>query len=138
MMATQKKSSTKKDDKSSANKAIARTATGDKAAAKTTGAKKGVDYRGEHFEGYNKPKLTPDHPTKKAAVLAKDGDTVKMIRFGAQGYGHNYSEEARKSYLVRSKKIKGADSKLSANYWARKFLWAGKGGATEKPSASHS
>jgi hypothetical protein len=61
-----------------------------------------------------------------------------MIRFGAQGYGHNYSDEARKSYLARSKKLKGADSKLSANYWARKFLWAGKGGATQKPSASRS
>lgn len=31
------------------------------------------------------------------------------------------------------KKQKGANDKLSANYWARKFLWAGKGGATEQP-----
>jgi hypothetical protein len=92
-----------------------------------------IAYRGEVFEGYNKPKLTPDHPSKKAVVLAKDGDTVRLIRFGAQGYGHNYSEEARKSYLARSKKLKGTNDKLSANYWARKFLWAGKGGVTQQP-----
>jgi hypothetical protein len=98
-----------------------------------TSRKKGVAYRGEEFEGYNKPKLTPEHSSKKAAVLAKEGDTIKLIRFGQQGYGHNYSEEARKSYLARSKKQKGADSKLSAVYWARKFLWAGKGGATQQP-----
>jgi hypothetical protein len=95
--------------------------------------RKTITYRGEEFEGYNKPKLTPQHKNKKAVVLAKDGDTIKLIRFGAQGYGHNYSEEARKSYLVRSKKLKGANDKLSANYWARKFLWAGKGGATQQP-----
>lgn len=67
-------------------------------------------------------------------MLAKEDDTIKMIRFGQQGYGHNYSEEARKSYLARSKKQKGANSKLSAVYWARKFLWAGKGGATQQPT----
>jgi hypothetical protein len=122
----------KRTAKTSNSKASPKKASSDKA------TKKGLDYRGEHFEGYNKPKLTPDHPTKKAAVLAKDGDTVKMIRFGAQGYGHNYSEESRNSYLARSKKLKGADSKLSANYWARKFLWAGKGGATQRPGKSAS
>jgi hypothetical protein len=94
---------------------------------------KTITYRGEEFAGYNKPKLTPQHPNKKAAVLAKDGETIKLIRFGQQGYGHNYSEEARKSYLARSKKLKGANDKLSANYWARKFLWSGKGGATQQP-----
>jgi hypothetical protein len=114
--------------------------TSKKPLAKKAGTKrKGIEYRGEHFEGYNKPKLTPEHPSKKAAVLVKEGDMVKLIRFGAQGYGHNYSEEARKSYLARSKKLKGANDKLSANYWARKFLWAGKGGATQGPeSASRS
>lgn len=96
---------------------------------------KTISYRGEEFEGYNKPKLTPEHPSKKAAVLAKDGDTIKLIRFGQQGYGHNYSEEARRSYLARSKKQKGANDKLSANYWARKFLWSGKGGATQQPES---
>lgn len=78
--------------------------------------------------GVNKPKMTPGHKSKKAIVLAKEGNTYKLIRFGAKGYGHNYSPEARKSYLARSAGIKGANSKLSANYWARKFLWS-KGGS---------
>lgn len=43
-----------------------------------------IEYRGEKFEGYNKPKRTPNHPTKKGVVLAKEGDKVKMIRFGDQ------------------------------------------------------
>ena len=40
---------------------------------------------GETFEGYNKPKRTPKHPTKSHAVLAKDGGKVRLIRFGQQG-----------------------------------------------------
>ena len=35
--------------------------------------------------GYNKPKRTPNHPTKSHVVVAKDGDKVKTIRFGEQG-----------------------------------------------------
>ena len=31
-----------------------------------------IEYRGEKFSGYNKPKMTPSHPKKKAAVLAKE------------------------------------------------------------------
>ena len=46
-----------------------------------------ITYRGERFEGYNKPKRTSghNHPTKSHAVLAKQGDKVKLIRFGQQG-----------------------------------------------------
>jgi len=31
------------------------------------------------LDGYNKPKRTPNHPTKKGVVLAKEGDQVKLI-----------------------------------------------------------
>ncbi|MEK9896885.1 MAG: hypothetical protein VW518_10755, partial [Burkholderiaceae bacterium] len=44
-----------------------------------------ITYRGETFSGYNKPKRTPGHKTKSHAVLAKDGDTIKLVRFGQQG-----------------------------------------------------
>jgi hypothetical protein len=44
-----------------------------------------IEYRGEKFGGYNKPKRTPGHPKKSHAVLAKEGDKVKLIRFGQQG-----------------------------------------------------
>ena len=35
--------------------------------------------------GYNKPKRTPNHPTKSHVVVAKSGDKTKTIRFGQQG-----------------------------------------------------
>ena len=35
--------------------------------------------------GFNKPKRTPNHPTKSHVVVAKSGDTIKTIRFGEQG-----------------------------------------------------
>ena len=41
--------------------------------------------------GINKAKKTPSHPTKKGIVLAKVGDKVRLIRFGDQKMGHNYS-----------------------------------------------
>ena len=44
-----------------------------------------ITYRGETFEGYNKPKRTTKHPRSSHAVLAKEGDQVKLIRFGQQG-----------------------------------------------------
>lgn len=44
-----------------------------------------IAVRGEVFQGYNKPKRTPGHPTKSHAVLAKEGGRVRLIRFGQQG-----------------------------------------------------
>ena len=36
--------------------------------------------------GYNKPKRTPNHPTKSHVVVAKcDDGSIKTIRFGQQG-----------------------------------------------------
>ena len=79
--------------------------------------------------GYNKPKRTPSHPTKSHVVVAKEGDTVKTIRFGQQGVsgaGKNPSSAAekarRKSFKARhAKNI--AKGKLSAAYWADKVKW---------------
>ena len=41
----------------------------------------------------NKPKRTPSHPTKSHVVLAKEGDKVKLIRFGAQGRRHKTTKK---------------------------------------------
>tara|TARA_R110001592_G_scaffold201960_1_gene451211 strand:+ start:5955 stop:6236 length:282 start_codon:yes stop_codon:yes gene_type:complete len=79
--------------------------------------------------GYNKPKRTPNHPTKSHVVLAKEGDTVKTIRFGQQGVsgaGKNPTTAAekarRKSFKARhAKNI--AKGKTSAAYWANKEKW---------------
>ena len=83
----------------------------------------------------NKPKFTPKHNTKKAVVATRVGGKLKIIRFGAQGMGHNYSPEARRSFKARhAKNI--ARGKSSPAYWANKFLWAGKGGSTKRPPKS--
>ena len=80
--------------------------------------------------GYNKPKRTPNHPKKSHVVVAKEGDTVKTIRFGQQGVsgspkktGESKSEaNRRKSFQARhAKNI--AKGKLSAAYWANKVKW---------------
>lgn len=75
---------------------------------------------GIKFEGYNKPKRTPD-AKKSHAVLAKEGDTVKLVRFGDPDMSIKKDQPKRKkSYCARSGGIKGKNSKLSANYWSRK------------------
>ena len=93
----------------------------------------GLEYRGQRFPGFNKPKVAPADSSHKRTVLAKKGDEVKVVNFGAKGYGHNYSESARKSYLARSAGIKGTNDVFSANHWARKVLWAGAGGSKANP-----
>jgi hypothetical protein len=79
--------------------------------------------------GYNKPKRTPNHPTKSHVVVAKEGDKIKTIRYGQQGVsgaGKNPTtakEKARrKSFKARhAKNI--AKGKMSAAYWADKSKW---------------
>ena len=88
-----------------------------------------ITYRGERFSGFNKPKRTPGHKTKSHAVLAKSGETIKLIRFGQQGVsgaGKNpqsaKDKARRKSFNARhAKNI--AKGKLSAAYWADKVKW---------------
>ena len=81
-------------------------------------------------DGFNKPKRTPNHPTKSHVVVAKEGDKVKTIRFGQQGTSGSpaskgESEAARK----RRKSFKArhasniAKGKMSAAYWADKVKW---------------
>jgi hypothetical protein len=79
-----------------------------------------IKYRGETFSGYNKPKRTSG-AKKKFAVLAKQGDKVKLVRFGDPNMSIKKDQPARKkSYCARSGGIKGTNDKFSANYWSRK------------------
>ena len=89
-----------------------------------------IEYRGEKFSGYNKPKRTPNHPTKSHAVLAKEGSVIKLIRFGQQGVsgaGKNpksAKDKARKkSYYARHNAQDSKPDKLSARYWSHKVKW---------------
>lgn len=89
-----------------------------------------ITYRGEEFEGYNKPKRTPKHPTKSHAVLAKDGETVKLIRFGQQGVsgspaqkGETAAAKARRASFKARHASNIARGKMSPAYWADKVKW---------------
>ena len=68
-----------------------------------------IEYRGEKFEGYNKPKRTPKHPTKSHVVLAKEGDTIKMIRFGEQGASTAGKPKAGESERMKKKRASFKD-----------------------------
>tara|TARA_R100000781_G_scaffold61496_3_gene39236 strand:+ start:2466 stop:2744 length:279 start_codon:yes stop_codon:yes gene_type:complete len=79
--------------------------------------------------GFNKPKRTPSHKTKSHVVVAKEGDKIKLIRFGQQGVsgaGKNpksaKDKARRKSFKARhGKNI--AKGKMSAAHWANKVKW---------------
>ena len=73
--------------------------------------------------GYNKPKRTPKHPTKSHVVVAKVGDEIKTIRFGAQGVkGSPDGTKRNKAFKARhAKNI--AKGKMSAAYWADRTKW---------------
>jgi hypothetical protein len=83
----------------------------------------------EEFSVYNKPKATHKHPTKSHAVLAKDGDTVKLIRFGQQGVSGAGSSPDTPKDKARQKSFKARHAenidkgKMSAAYWADKVKW---------------
>lgn len=82
-------------------------------------------------EGYNKPKRTPNHPTKSHIVVAKEGDKIKTLRFGEQG-----AETAGKPKEGESKRMKSKrkrfksrhgrnikKGKMSAAYWSWVTKW---------------
>ena len=89
-----------------------------------------ISYRGEQFEGYNKPKRTPQHPKKSHAVLAKEGDTVKLIRFGQQGIsgspakkGESAADKARRASFKARHADNIAKGKMSAAFWSDSVKW---------------
>ena len=83
------------------------------------------------LKAVNRPKMTPKHPTKKAVVLTEINHKLKLIRFGDQKSGHNYSAAARRAFKSRHKR-NIAKGKSSAAYWADRFLWS-PGGSKKNP-----
>jgi hypothetical protein len=89
-----------------------------------------IDYRGEQFSGYNKPKRTPNHPKKSHVVLAKEDGEIKLIRFGQQGVsgsparkGESAADKARRE-SVKARHAKNiAKGKMSAAWWSGKVKW---------------
>jgi len=81
-------------------------------------------------EAFNKPKRTPNHPTKSHVVVAKEGDKVKTIRYGQQGVsgspakkGESAADKARRKSFKARHAANIAKGKMSAAYWADKSKW---------------
>lgn len=85
-----------------------------------------------NLEGFNKPKRTPRHPEKSHVVLAKEGDKVKLIRFGQQGAKTAGAPKAGESEAMKKKRASFkarhakniAKGKMSAAFWADKVKWS--------------
>lgn len=80
--------------------------------------------------GFNRPKRTPEHPTKSHVVVAKSGDQVKTIRFGQQGVSGSPKKAGESAtYRKRREAFKARHAKniakgpMSAAYWANKVKW---------------
>jgi hypothetical protein len=81
--------------------------------------------------GYNKPKRTPNHPTKSHVVVAKEGEKVKTIRFGEQGASTAGKPKPGESERMKKKRasFKARHSKniqkgrMSAAWWSDKVRW---------------
>ncbi len=66
--------------------------------------------------GFNKPKRTPNHPTKSHVVVAKEG-------FGQQGVTGDRKPTARQASFKARHAKNIAKGKMSAAYWADKVKW---------------
>ena len=83
------------------------------------------------LSGVNKPKRTPSHPRKSHVVLAKEGDKVKLIRYGEQGAKTAGAPKEGESDKMKRKRASFkarharniAKGKMSAAYWADKSKW---------------
>ena len=81
--------------------------------------------------GFNKPKRTPGHPKKSHIVVAKEGETIKTIRFGEQGASTAGAPKAGESEAMKKKRASFkarhakniAKGKLSAAWWSNKERW---------------
>jgi hypothetical protein len=86
-----------------------------------------VFYLGKWWQPDNP--MPSDRAGKKRMVLAKEGNQVALVHYGAEGYKHNYSPKAKKDFLARMQGIKTKDGKpaykdkFSPAYWAIKDLW---------------
>lgn len=78
-----------------------------------------MEYRGEKFSGYNKPKSAVTK-TKKSAVLAKEGNVVKLVRFGDPNMTIKKDIPERKASFRARHNCAEPGTKLSAKYWSCK------------------
>jgi hypothetical protein len=85
---------------------------------------------GEVFEGYNKPKRTPGE-SKKFAVVVKDGDTDKIVRFGDPSMEHykegssdrGHGDEDRRADFKSRHNCDEKKDKTTPGYWSCNWSW---------------
>tara|TARA_Y100001970_G_scaffold23980_1_gene28350 strand:+ start:6240 stop:6524 length:285 start_codon:yes stop_codon:yes gene_type:complete len=92
---------------------------------------KKIRYAGEVFDSYNKPKKTSGG-SKKFAVLVKDGDKDKIVRFGdpkmqhfkegSKDKGGHGDEKRRKNFKSRHNCDNKKD-KTKPGYWSCNWSW---------------
>ena len=94
-------------------------------------------YKSMGFSKVDTPKRTPS-AAKSHAVVIKDGDAYKLIRFGQQGVSGSPKKEGEsESYKARRESFKArhskniAKGKTSAAYWANKVKWQDGGQVPE-------
>ena len=83
------------------------------------------------LSGVNKPKRTPNHPTKSHVVMAKEGDNYRVIRFGEQGVsgsprreGESAAYRARREAWFARHRRNIDRGRMSPAWWAAKVKWA--------------
>ena len=88
-----------------------------KDAKRTEGGR--LTYRGESFAGFNKPKRTPGG-RKKFAVLARQGDEIKLVRFGDPDMKITKNIPKRRANFRARHSCDTAKNKLTPRYWSCK------------------
>jgi hypothetical protein len=80
--------------------------------------------------GYNKPKRTPNHPTKSHVVMASENGKSKVVRFGQQNVsgspkreGESKADKARRESFKARHAANISKGKMSAAFWADKVKW---------------
>jgi hypothetical protein len=89
-----------------------------------------IEYRGETFAGYNKPKASTKGK-KSHVVLIKDNGKDRMIRFGEKGASTAGKPKDGESDKMKAKRASFkarhgkniAKGKTSAAYWSAKVKW---------------
>jgi hypothetical protein len=74
---------------------------------------------GEIFKGYNKPKRDVQSG-KEFSVAAKEGDTVRLVRFGDPNMENRSDEPDRKRAFRSRHSCDEPKSKLTPGFWSCK------------------
>lgn len=85
-----------------------------------------IQYHGDSFDGYNKPKRAPSGSPKKYVVLAKNkAGEVKKIGFGARGYQDflQHKDSKRRANFKSRHNCSSETNKLTARWWACNYNW---------------